>query len=74
MNHKVEELSEIILTDDKINDLSTSSRAFSISELEKERYSDSGLALLLEKLVELIPCQLEIKLQNQLFTECLVAE
>ena len=50
LDHKVEELSEIILTDDKINDLSTSSRAFSISELEKERYSDSGLAMLLEKI------------------------
>ena len=36
LDHKVEELSEIILVDDKINDLSTSSRAFSLSEYEKE--------------------------------------
>ncbi len=50
LDHKVEELSEIILSDDKINDLSTSSRFFSISELEKERYSDSGLATVLEKI------------------------
>ena len=50
LDHKVEELSEIILVDDKINDLSTSSRAFSLSEYEKERYSDSGLAVVLEKI------------------------
>ena len=30
--------------------LSTSSKAFSLSEFEKERYSDSGLAVLLEKI------------------------
>ena len=64
LDHKVEELSEITLVDDKINDLSTNSRSFSLSELEKERYSDSGLAMVLEKLVELTLYQLETKFQN----------
>ena len=50
LDHKVEELSEITLVDDKINDLSTNSRSFSLSEFEKERYSDSGLAVVLEKI------------------------
>jgi iron complex outermembrane receptor protein len=50
LDHKIQSLDEIVIVDNILNDLSTSSRAFSLSELEKERYSDSGLAVLLEKI------------------------
>ena len=73
LDHKVEELNEIILIDNKINDLSTSSRLFHFQSLKKNA-DDSGLAVVLEKISGVNTRQLEIKFQNPLFTECLVAE
>ena len=50
LDHKIQSLNEIVIVDNKLNDLSTSSQPFSLSELEKERYSDNGLAVVLEKI------------------------
>ena len=50
LDHKIQSLDEIVIVDNKLNDLSTSSRPFSVSEVEKERYSDSGLTVVLEKI------------------------
>ena len=48
LNHEITTLNEVVLIDEKVDDLSTSAKSYSISEIEKDRYSGSGLSALLE--------------------------
>ena len=48
LDHKIRSLDEVVLIDEKVDNLSTSAKSYSISGTEKDRYSNSGLAVLLE--------------------------
>ena len=48
LNHEIKSLDEVVLIEEKVDNLSTSAKSYSISEEEKDRYSNSGLAVLLE--------------------------
>ena len=48
LDHKTTTLDEVVLIDEKMDNLSTSAKSYSISEIEKDQYSGSGLSVLLE--------------------------
>ena len=48
LDHEIKSLDEVVLIEEKVDNLSTSAKSYSISEEEKDRYSISGLAVLLE--------------------------
>ena len=48
LDHEITTLNEVVLTDEKVDKLSTNAKPYSITETEKDRYSGSGLSALLE--------------------------
>ena len=44
MEHHIESLKEVIVSENKIKDLSTTANSYSLSQLEKDRYSSGNLA------------------------------
>tara|TARA_B100001564_G_C20664265_1_gene682992 strand:+ start:388 stop:2832 length:2445 start_codon:yes stop_codon:yes gene_type:complete len=50
LDHEIRSLDEVVLIDEKVDNLSTSAKSYSISGAVKDRYSYSGLAVLLETL------------------------
>ena len=48
LDHEVKSLDEVVLIDEKVDNFLTSAKSYSISSKEKDRYSNSGLAVLLE--------------------------
>ena len=48
LDHEITTLNEVVLIDEKVDDLSTSAKSYLVSEIEKDRYSGSGLSALLE--------------------------
>ena len=44
MEHHIESLEEIIVSENKLKDLSTTANSYSLSQLEKDRYSSGNLA------------------------------